>query len=395
MKLALITLMLPLGGTTTFILFLCSGLRKLGIPVEVFSLTSDHPLREEFAALDVPVHLADKRSHIVEDRLASVYEKLREFQATAVFAVMGADCFELLRCLPAGVFRVGMVHDHTDRVYQLVDDYRPWMDHIAVVSQTIADHVSRRISDVPCTYLQHGVMFYDERVKRAPNPDRPLELIFFGRLQESQKQVHLFPEIYAALKRRGFPFRWTIHGEGPEKEFLVTHLRDAIACGEVRFSEPVRHDALPALIARHDVYLLTSAHEGGPLSLIEGMGRGLVPVCGEIPCLVQEMITPENGFRVPREQPEKYADAIEQLHGDRTRLERMSMAARAVALSGYNDLAMARRYVTFVEQNAPTIKVHWPRKVSIQPHIGANPFLFHPALRLFRRIHKTLQQPTP
>ena len=391
MKLALTTGILPLGGTTTFILFLCSGLKKLGVPVEVFSFTADHPLREEFAALNVPVHLASKPLGIVEDRLASTYRKLQAFQPNAVFSVLAADCFELLRYLPSGVLRVGMLHDHTDAVYQLINVYLPWIDHAAVVSQTIRDQMSRRFPKLPCTYLQHGVMFYDAGLKRVPNPDEPLKLIFFGRLQQSQKQVHLFPEIYTALKRRGVTFRWTIHGEGPEREFLVTRMRDAIACGDVRFSDPVRHDDLPGLIAAHDVYLLTSAHEGGPLSLIEGMARGLVPVCGDIPCLVSEMITAENGFRVPREQPDKYAEAVEALHRDRTRLERMSQAARHIALSDYSDLAMARRYVEFVEEHAPPVEAHWPARISVQPFVGMNPFLFHPALRPFRRINKVFQ----
>jgi glycosyltransferase involved in cell wall biosynthesis len=243
---------------------------------------------------------------------------------------------------------------------------------------------------VPCTYLQHGVTFYDEQIKRSANPDGPLRLLYFGRLQESQKQVRIFPELYREFVRRDLAFKWTIHGEGPEKDFLLEHLREGIAAGNVHFSTPVRHDALPALVAQHDIYLLTSAHEGGPLSLIEGMGRGLVPVCGEIPCLVTEMITPQNGFRVRRDAPSQYADAVEILDRDRSRLESLSAAARRTALTDYSDVAMARRYVDFVKRHAPDSNAVWPSHIRILPMRGGG-LKFHPMVRSLRRIGKKLR----
>jgi glycosyltransferase involved in cell wall biosynthesis len=217
-----------------------------------------------------------------------------------------------------------------------------------------------------------------------------LRILFFGRLQQSQKQVRLFPDIYAALRKCAFPFRWTIHGEGPEKEFLAEHLQEGLERSEVCFSEPVRHDQLPRLVAAHDVYLLTSAHEGGPLSLIEGMGRGLVPVCGDIPCLVEEMITPANGFRVPREQAGAYAAAIQSLHCDRARLELMSVAARETALAHYSDVAMARRYLAFVDRYRSDAPGSWSDNIQVRPMVGAGWHL-HPALRPLRRLRKSFR----
>ena len=184
---------------------------------------------------------------------------------------------------------------------------------------------------------------------------------------------------------------WTIQGYGPEEQFLKRSLASDIQNRRVVFSQPVSYDELPRIIQNHDVYMLASTNEGGPLALLESMSLGLVPVCGDIPCLIQEVITTENGFRVPRGNPHAYAEAVFKLHRDRKLLESMSQAAKKTITCDFSSEAMARRYITFLQTlPAPTKCPVWIKQIQPQPVLGQSKFRYCILARKVRRIIKGL-----
>jgi hypothetical protein len=111
MRIAFVTGGVPLGGATTFTLFLAAALRGMDVSVEVFSFTADNPLAEEFLEAGITVHTEDENRLIYEDRLQNLYAKLHAFKPTSVFAVIGNEAFEMFRYMPPGVSRIGVIHD--------------------------------------------------------------------------------------------------------------------------------------------------------------------------------------------------------------------------------------------------------------------------------------------
>jgi glycosyltransferase involved in cell wall biosynthesis len=390
MRVAFVSCGVPLGGTTTYMLFLASALRELGVPAEVFSFTAANPLAKEFCDAGIRVHAENESGLIYEKRLKNIHQKVAAFRPTAVISVLGAESFEFLRYVPAGVLRLGVFHDRAIRSEVFGPRYRAVLDHLIVVASYLQDDLRKLDRTFPCTYLAHGIPIPLD-APRTANPDSPLRLLYYGRLG-ILKGVRLFPDIVAALNRREIPFQWTIHGHGPEEQFLKTALEAEIRHGRIHFSAPVTYDQLAPLVRRHDVYVLASTTEGGPLTLLESMALGLVPVCGNIPCLVQEVITPANGFRVPRDDPDAYAEAIGRLHGDRNLLENMSRSARATITGEFSAEAMARRYVRFLELwQRPVTEPVWPDRIEAQPILGQNSFTFSALGRTARRMIKTLR----
>jgi glycosyltransferase involved in cell wall biosynthesis len=194
-------------------------------------------------------------------------------------------------------------------------------------------------------------------------------LIYFGRL-DACKGTRLFPEIIAALRGRKVRFQWTMHGSGPDEDWLRSRLAAEIAAGEVVLSAKVPQRELYSLVRQHDIFIMASDMEGGPLTLLEAMSLGLVPVCNEIPCMIQEVITPENGFRIPR-TPETYAEIIAALDRDRSKLEQMSVAARNTITTRYTSAAMAERHVEFIASlGVPQEPATWPVRIKPMPMRG-------------------------
>jgi glycosyltransferase involved in cell wall biosynthesis len=302
---------------------------------------------------------------------------------------MGVTALEVLRYVPRNVLRVGMLHDDHADVYNVIERYIGEMDGAVAVSQQIQQECQRRFPSLPCSYLQHGIL--KSNLSRQPNLNMSdaLRLIYFGRLEEKQKRVSLLPAIYEALQRKGISVRLTIIGSGSAEGQLKERLAEGLRSGQVIFRATVPRREIARYVAENDVFLLTSRHEAGPLTLLEAMEVGLVPICGDIPSLVQELIDERNGFRVPFDEPSGYVNAIEQLYHDRPRLERLSQATKGTIDQRFSATAMAQRYVEFIAAYDGQTTPVWPDHISPTPIRGENSLKYSCIGRWARRLVKS------
>ena len=392
-RVALVSGGLNLGGSTTFLCNLGGELIRRGIPVEVMGFERENPMAADFQKQNIPVRCFDDRREIFEDRMRIVLENLARFGPTVVAATLDATSFEVLRYLPKGIFRIGMGQSDDPVVYDMMRHYAPWMDLAAMVSKTMARKAEAmpEFAETSMAYLPYGVPMSSEGKMVQTGLHRPLQILYLGRLAREQKRVHLFPRILEQLKASGIPFHWTIAGDGPEKAALEQTMKGALPEQTVSFAGPVRYAGVPALLKQHDLYLLASDFEGLPLSLLEAMGAGLVPVVSHLPSGIPEVVDAGNGMLVPVDDVAGYGRAIIHLHGHRDELAAKSAAARARVQTEFSVGAMADRWLAaFPPTTAPISE--WPRMYSIQaPLTARRKFLFSKPVRVLRRLAKKLR----
>jgi len=387
-RVALVSGGVPFGGSTTFLINFAGELVRRGIPVEVFSLEKENPLAADFAKQSIPLLCLDQRRMIFEDRLQKVLQQMAQFQPTVVVSTLGAVSFEVLRYLPDGMYRFGMGQSDDPLVYDMMRHYAPWMDLLAVVSQTMKQKAEAmpEFARVPVACLLYGVPMCPETELPAPNVSKPLRILYHGRLGREQKRVHLFREIFQQLRESGIPFHWTIAGEGEERSFLEANLKSDSPHQTVSFTGMVLYNEVPALLQQHDVCLLTSDYEGFGLSVAESMGHGLVPVVSDLPAGIPEMVDKSNGILVPVDDVSGYARGIIHLHAHREELAAKSAAARQRVKIKFSVEAMADRWLAALPSNK-TGMVVWPKNWRITaPLTAANPYYFSSPLRTLRRM---------
>jgi glycosyltransferase involved in cell wall biosynthesis len=387
-RIALISGGLALGGSTTFLINFAGELIRRGLPAEVFSFEKENPMAADFQKQNIPVLGLDQRRLIFEDRLGEVLRQLARFRPTVVVSTLGAISFEVLRYSPGGIFRIGLGQSDDPNVYGMMRQYAPWIDLVAMVSQTMKQKagVLPEFAHVPVTYLPYGVPF-DSMAGLAPRDgNTPLRILYLGRLAREQKRVHLFPEILRQLGASGMPFHWTIAGEGEDRGFLEANLKTVSAGQTVSFAGAVRYAKVPALLKQHDIFLLASDYEGLPLSLLEAMGNGLVPVVSDLKSGIPEVVDPGNGCLVPVNDVSGYASAIINLHAHRGELAAKSAAARARVQTKFSVAAMTDRWLTTFP-TSPIASPVWPQRWRIAaPMAARNPLYFSPPLRFLRRL---------
>lgn len=217
-----------------------------------------------------------------------------------------------------------IVHDEYN--FRLAKTYEPIVDvmiaHSRFYYEKLCQAFPHRAGSI--FYLPYGIRLASRMRVRQ---NGALRLVFLGRLYEG-KGIFDLPQIDRLLRHAGVDVRWSIIGDGPERN----HLQEKWPSdSRVHYVSPVANEEVLSLCAEGDVFVLPTRFEGFPVALLESMSAGLVPVVSDLPSGIPEVVLKGVGFRPRVGDCEGFATAIIRLANDRGELEAMSKAAREQA----------------------------------------------------------------
>jgi glycosyltransferase involved in cell wall biosynthesis len=215
-------------------------------------------------------------------------------------------------------------------------------------------------------------------------------VLYLGRVSEEQKRVSLMSRVMKATLAQHPTLTWTLAGDGPD---LPAFQEEFDGDARVKILGSVPYEQVPKLLEAHDVYFLCSDYEGLPLSLLEAMGAGLVPVVSDLPSGISEVVNDRNGIRVAIDDEKAYADAVLQLAENAERLTAMSAAASSAVRLSHSTLAMANRWQTMLDGMIGSQAPDWSRGCRAGPPLGYEKrLLFNPLFRPLRSAVKRFRQ---
>jgi glycosyltransferase involved in cell wall biosynthesis len=186
--------------------------------------------------------------------------------------------------------------------------------------------------------IQNAVSSAD--VPRARHERTPPLFVSVGRLQ-APKDFFTLARAFARLPAGSYEA--LIVGDGPDRSALEAELRRLELEDRVRLTG--ERDDVPLLLARADVFVLASASEGLPVSVLEAMAAELPVVAsrvGGVPELVVEGLT---GFLVPPGNAAALADALQPLLDDQGLRRHLGAAGRVRAETRFNLNAFRRAHL--------------------------------------------------
>lgn len=115
-----------------------------------------------------------------------------------------------------------------------------------------------------------------------PNPtqitkltyNKEKEILYVGRINTAQKRIDILLEIWNRICHDFPDWKLTIVGEGDELDTLI---KRSIQLGTINIYFTGRQDPIP-YYERASIFCLTSSFEGLPMTLIESLNYGVVPV---------------------------------------------------------------------------------------------------------------------
>src|SRR5699024_198065 len=170
----------------------------------------------------------------------------------------------------------------------------------------------------------------------------------------------------AKLRDRGVDVTLTVLGEGPGRPMLE-RLINALDVGD-RVELPGYVDYVPDRLKSASFSMLTSASEGLPLSVMEAMGAGCIPIVYDITYGPRDLIEHgKNGYITPRGDIDDLADQIEAfLHElpeavDAMRWSAVETVERYLPEAGYE------RWKTVLEELRPSKQHDDRNEEPVQP----------------------------
>jgi len=327
-----------MNGVNVFAMNLVRGLVELGYDA---SIVLTDPQRREFIPLERPsdlgfTELAVKTSDSVVQRWKALIRFLNMNRPCVYIPNYDWHTSCVASHLDNQIAIIGIVHSDDPRHYEHFERLGDTWNAVVTVSRAIGDRVSTTepsISD-RLAVIPIGVEASAPQ-RGSRNNDGHIRLLYAGLLKQFQKRVLDVPEILRETISRGTKVSLTFAGGGDDESTLKEVSREFEAQGIVRFLGILDRERLTEEFDNHDVLLMTSEFEGLPNVLLEAMAHSLVPVVSAVTSGIPEVIrNGENGFIVPIGDISAFADRIQALDHDRTKLSDMASNAFATIQNG-------------------------------------------------------------
>ena len=173
----------------------------------------------------------------------------------------------------------------------------------------------------------------------ALNQRRALILGYLGRIEPNKGMTELLAAM-KKLKAEGVRFKARFAGKEQTEGEYLPKFKEALG-DDFEYCGLVSGESKREFLGSLDVFVMPTYFEGLPMSLLETMGYGVVPVVtqvGSIPTVVKDR---ENGLFVKVKDVQSIVEAIRRLEQDRNLLARLSEKAENTIKENFS----ATRYV--------------------------------------------------
>jgi glycosyltransferase involved in cell wall biosynthesis len=203
------------------------------------------------------------------------------------------------------------------------------VDRYVVPSNAVGDMLTRRehIAQSKIHLINYGINI-DNPILSAPilNWPAPADLPIIGCVSRlvREKSHPVLLRALQLLRKQGIPFHAIMIGDGPERNNLEDLSRHYDLTGCVSWVGTQRN--ISSWLSRFDIFVLPSAWEGLPISILEAMAAKLPVVATAVGGTSEAVLTDQTGILVPPGDPERLFHGIYRLILDASLRAKMGQA---------------------------------------------------------------------
>lgn len=202
---------------------------------------------------------------------------------------------------------------------------------VIVLSDSEKDALQSRFKCRNVSVLPNCIDLSEASKFKRQVPASTIELGYLGRIAETKGMTELL-EACKELKRQEIPFHLHIAGKEEIEGQYLSAFKEALGNNFV-YEGVVSGESKTAFLKKIDTFVLPSYFEGLPMSLLEAMSFGSVPITtmvGSIPSIVEDG---QNGMTIAPHSSQTIVNTVKHLMADITKRQALSdMAQQTIFL---------------------------------------------------------------
>jgi len=350
-KIAFVTYTLNSGGVSVCIFNLATYLAHRGYLVDIITINGkgiwfNKIEHQNIKFVDVSekilkwipfggiLHTLHITSVLRKEKYSSIFLNCAE-QAHLALPLISSktNVISIIHNNKAGVIRIGLINHQ-------------FINSIICVSPKVEEQTFAVLQSNKIETILNGVQIPDNKIYAGRSPIREqVKILFVGRLLNEQKGIFFIPQILKWLKEKEVPFFLTIIGDGLDKDKLIEMLFQFNLTENVQIETSVPNNEIYTWYFNSHIFLMPSFYEGLPLSLLEAMAAGCVPVTSRLDKITDVCIDDKiTGFMHDVFDVESFAQSIHQLWANPQQYTEMSQLAMRKAQKEFSIDKMGEQY---------------------------------------------------
>lgn len=256
---------------------------------------------------------------------------------------------------------VQIVHGNYEYYYDLTKIHKDAVNEFIAVSEVISSNIKALINDKSIN-VQH--ISYPVNLGRNEGLviDQLKILFVAADLRDSNKNFKLLRDINLFLEDQGVSVVWNIVGGGYSNWEIDEWWGNRK--NKLKYHGFLDGEALASVYQESNVFVLPSFKEGLPVSLIEAMSYGLVPVINTWDDLDKSLIIDgQNGFLVKENSALLYASIILELQKNMTQLSLIGKRASESVSNRFSPIVQTSIYEDIILKSSSVINKRIAKKV--------------------------------
>jgi glycosyltransferase involved in cell wall biosynthesis len=200
-----------------------------------------------------------------------------------------------------------------------------WCDRIITVSHAdkqlaVNYHIANQKK---ISVIHNGIDDVEQDLQASPVNDIPV-LTMVARVAPPKNFICLFD----ALAKIDEKYILRVVGDGPDLSHVKQYAEKLQIENNIDFMGS--SNKVTEILARSDIFILSSDWEGFPISIIEAMRAGLPIIASDVGGISEAVVEERNGYLVPRNDAEKLCVAIRTLLHDKKKRQMMGECSRTL-----------------------------------------------------------------
>lgn len=235
----------------------------------------------------------------------------------------------LKRKFPDKIKIVMVIHGSNNGMIRDVLSYKSFIDKYVCVSNTIKREILNICNEADKVfYMTIPIKSYNYKDKEYSNDSsKPIRIGYAGRLEVFQKKADILLKLIQALEKTSIHYEFSIAGDGSYYNKINDYVISSGKKKHVHLYGTISRERIPQFWRNQDIAINVSDHEGRPISNMEAMLYGAVPVVTETMGILDDVRNGENGIIVPINDYKTMAEKIVYLSENRDVLKSMSQKA--------------------------------------------------------------------